>query len=74
MKTLSIKALVERRLEFRQGLLVVYVDLKKAFDSMHRETLWDILHVCGIHARIIDLINGLKVQSSVGLASSTNFL
>ena len=30
--------------------------LKKAFDSVHRETLWDLLHLRGIPARIIALL------------------
>ena len=58
-RILALRVLVERRLEFRQGLLAAYVDLKKAFDSVHRGTLWDILRVRGIPARIIDLMTGL---------------
>ena len=40
-------------------MLAAYVDLKKAFDSVHRETLWDLLRLRGISARIIDLLTGL---------------
>lgn len=40
-----IRALVERRREFQQGLLAPYVRLKKAFDSVHLEALWDFLQV-----------------------------
>ena len=36
-----------------------YVDLKKAFDSVHRETLWDLLCLRGIPVRIIGLLTGL---------------
>ena len=36
-----------------------YVDLKKAFDSVHRETLWDLLRLRGISAGIIGLLSGL---------------
>ena len=36
-----------------------YVDLEKAFDSVHRETLWDLLCLRGIPARIIGLLTGL---------------
>ena len=49
---------MERRREFRQGMLAAYVDLK-GFDSAHRETLWDLLRLCGIPARIIGLLTGL---------------
>ena len=38
---------------FQQGLIAVYVALKKAFDSVHSEIPWVIFHVCGIPARII---------------------
>ena len=40
-------------------MLEAYVDLKKAFASVHRETLWDLLHLRGIPARIIGLLTGL---------------
>ncbi|KAG0726080.1 Retrovirus-related Pol polyprotein from type-1 retrotransposable element R2 [Chionoecetes opilio] len=36
-----------------------YVDLKKAFDSVHRESLWDLLRLRGIPARTIGLMTGL---------------
>ena len=38
-RLLALRVLVERRREFRQGMLAAYVDLKKAFDSVHREPL-----------------------------------
>ena len=54
-----LRVLVERRRKFRQGMLAAYVDLKKALDSVHRETLWDLLRLRGIPARIIGLLTGL---------------
>lgn len=38
-RILSLYVLVERRREFRQGLLAAYVDLRKGFDALYRETL-----------------------------------
>ena len=52
-------SLVERRREFRQEMLAAYVNLRKAFDSVHRETFWDFLRLRGIPARIIGLLTGL---------------
>ena len=40
-------------------MLAAYVNLKKAFDSVHRETLWDLLRLREIPARIIGLLTGL---------------
>ena len=58
-RILALRVLVERRLAFRQGMLAAYVDLKKAFDSVHRETLWEHLGLRGIPAGIIGLLSGL---------------
>ena len=40
-------------------MLAAYVDLKKAFDSVHQKILWDLLHLRGIPARIFSLLTGL---------------
>ncbi|XP_037803932.1 uncharacterized protein LOC119598352 [Penaeus monodon] len=56
---LAFRVLVECRPEFQQGMLVAYVDLKKAFDSMHRESLWSLLGLCGIPPGIIGLLSDL---------------
>ncbi len=56
---LALRVLLERLLEFRHGLLAAYVDLKEEFDSVYRETLWDLLLVLEIPARIIDLMTSL---------------
>ena len=36
--------------------LINFIDLKKAFDSVHRESLWKIMKSYGIPQRIIDII------------------
>ena len=40
-------------------MLAAYVDLKKAFDAVHREILWDLLPFRGIPAMIIGLLTSL---------------
>ena len=54
---------MERRREFRQGMFAACVDLKKAFDSVHREKLWDLLRLRGILARVIGLLTGLYSET-----------
>ena len=58
-RILALRVLIERRLEYRQKLLAAYVDLKKAFDSVHRESLWELLRLRGIPAKLISLISAL---------------
>lgn len=50
---------MERRREFRQGMLAAYFGLKKAFDLVLREVLWDLQHFQGTPARIICLLTHL---------------
>ena len=40
-------------------MLAAYVDLQKAFDSVHHEALWDLLRLRGIPVGIIRLLSGL---------------
>ena len=40
-------------------MLAAYIDLKKAFNTVHRESLWEILRLRGIPTRIIELIASL---------------
>ena len=58
-RILALRILVERRLEFRQRVFAAYVDLKKAFDSVHREALWRIMEHRGIPAGIVALLASL---------------
>ena len=37
-------------------MLAAYIDLKKAFDSVHREVLWDLLCIHRIFAKFIGLL------------------
>ncbi|XP_069998239.1 uncharacterized protein [Penaeus vannamei] len=42
-RILALRVVVERRREFGRGLLAAYIDLKKAFDTVYRESLRAIL-------------------------------
>lgn len=46
----------------------MYVNLKKSFDSVQREALWNILPSRKILARIINLLSGL--YSEIKIAAS----
>ncbi|XP_076028492.1 uncharacterized protein LOC143017592 [Oratosquilla oratoria] len=53
-RILALRILVERRREFQEGFPAAYVDIKKAFDLVHRGVLWDLLMIRRIPARTID--------------------
>lgn len=39
-----------------QRLYVCFMDFEKAFDSVHRETLWKIMSSCGIPAKLVTMV------------------
>ena len=39
-----------------------HVDLEKAFDSVHRESLWRILRHYGVPQKLVNMVNGDVVQ------------
>ena len=66
---LWLRVLIERRLEYRQGFIAAYVDFKKAFDSVARRTLWDLLRRRGIPAGILSLISALYSNTESAIKS-----
>ena len=62
-RILALRVLIERRREFRKPFLGAYVDFKKAFDSVHRETLWELLRLRGIPEKILCLIRALYTDT-----------
>ena len=68
-RILGLHVLIERRLEYRQGFLAAYADFKKAFDSVDRRTLWDLLRRRGIPAGILSLISALYSDTESAIKS-----
>jgi endonuclease/exonuclease/phosphatase family metal-dependent hydrolase len=55
----TLRYIIEQCLEWQQPLLVNFIDFEKAFDSLHRETLWKILEVYGFPSKVINIIRDL---------------
>ena len=62
-RILALRILIERRREFHKRFLGAYVDFKKAFDSVHRETLWELLRLRGVPNEILRLIRALYTDT-----------
>jgi hypothetical protein len=46
---------------------MAFVDLRKAYDSVSRDTLWRILRVYGVHTKLIDLLVGLNMGTQAAV-------
>ena len=58
-RILALRVLSDRLRDFRTRLLVAYVDLRKAFDSVNRNVVWRILALRGVPKKPVNLILGL---------------
>jgi hypothetical protein len=52
----TLRIIVEQSLEWNSSLYVNFVDFRKAFDSLHRDTMWQLLRHYGIPAKLIQII------------------
>ena len=69
----SIRQLIEKSYEHRQKLFCVFVDLKKAYDSVPRQALWLALGRLGIPEGLLNLIQSFheSMQAAVRVGAST---
>ena len=52
----TLRIIVEQSLEWNSSLYINFVDYRKAFDSLHRDTLWQLLRHYGIPEKMTRLI------------------
>ena len=56
----SVRILMEKACEFHQSLYACFIDLKKAYDSVHRNSLWRILkHTYHLPEKLLTIIRAL---------------
>ena len=60
---LILRNIIEQVVKWQATLYITFVDFKKAFDSMHRESLWKIMESYGIPRKIIHMVQMLYEDS-----------
>ena len=69
---LSLCNIIEQSTEWNAPLCIGFIDFKKDFDSIHHETLWNILRHNGLPQKIVGLISVLyKIFECSVLMDST---
>ena len=58
----SLRVLLEESNELKVKLLTVLIDFLKAFDYIHRETMWKIVMHHGIPIQIVNIIKRLHLD------------
>ena len=59
----TLRQILEQRHSFRRPTLVVFLDLKAAFDSVDRQQLWQCLAIKGVPSKFLSLIKALYADS-----------
>jgi hypothetical protein len=59
-----MRNIIEQCNEFQKQLEICFIDFKKAFDSVHRESLWKIVELYGIPTAFIEIFKNIYEGSS----------
>ena len=61
----SVRLLMEKAREYNHPIYICFIDLKKAYDSVHRDSLWQILqHSYCLPAKLLSIIRELHIDST----------
>ena len=66
--TFVIRQLVEKSVEHHSKQFLVFVDLKKAYDSVPRAVLWLALEKLGVPASVVELVKSFHVNMRARLS------
>ena len=65
----ALRQIIERCVAGNTRMLVNFIDFRKAFDSVHRPTVWNILKHYGIPGKIIEIIKNMYQESRCAVRS-----
>ena len=60
-----MRNIIEQSYEWQTPLVINFIDFVKAFDSLHRPSLWDIMKAYGMPIKIIRIVQLLSKIVSV---------
>lgn len=58
-----LRQIIEKVTAWQKPIIINFIDFKKAFDSVHRATIWKILSQYGIPDKVIEVIRNLYNDS-----------
>ena len=71
------RQLVEKVREHGESLYVLFVDLRKAYDSVPRQALWKVLEKYGVPEKMLNVVKsfheGMHAEVRVGLTVTDRF-
>ena len=70
----TLRNIIEQCIEWQRELYINFVDFEKAFDSIHRNSLWKILRYYGIPLEIVSIIQCFYNNFTCRVGNSQNNL
>ena len=67
----TLCSIIKQSLEYQVPMMINYIDFKKAFNSIHKPSLWNILSVYGVPQKYINIFKALYTDSSCCVKSET---
>ena len=71
------RQLLEKAREHQESLFTLFVDLRKAYDSIPQQALWQVLERLGVPPRMMRIVRsfheGMKAEVRVGTSHSSSF-
>ena len=58
-----LRTLIEQSLEWNSPLYINFIDFEKAFDSVHHDTLWNILRSYGFPTKVINILSSMYANN-----------
>ena len=70
-----LRNIIEQCTEWQRQLVINFIDFEKAFDSLHRDSIWKILRNYGIPSKIVNTIKLFyeEFRCTVGETADTSF-
>ena len=66
-----LRNIVEQAIEWNSNLYLCFIDFEKAFDSVHRHTLWKIMRSYGIPSKLIRIIKSMYCESECAVQTGS---
>ena len=69
----TLRIIVEQSIEWNSSLYINFVDCEKAFDSVDRETLWEVLRQYGVPKKLVNMIKNFYEGMSCRVIHEAQF-
>ena len=67
----TLRNIIDQCIEFQKPIVINFIDFKKAFDSVHCESLWKIAKIYGIPEQFIDIFKAIYLNSRCCIKTET---